>query len=69
MVPSGPVPWDRLLSWVLPLAACFVLLTRTATGLEAIKTWLQWSLGPRLLLLRLCFPSAPAGWGTETAWP
>lgn len=66
MLPSSPAPWDKLWSQVLPLAACFVLLTRTATGLEAIETWLQRSPGSKLLSLGLCFPSAPAGWGTET---
>lgn len=56
VVPSSPVPGDRLWSRVLPLAACFVLLMRTATGLEAIEKWLQRSPGPKPLLPRLCSP-------------
>lgn len=56
VVPSSPVPGDRLWSRVLPLAACFVLLMRTATGLEAIEKWLQRSPGPKPLSPRLCSP-------------
>lgn len=69
MLPSSPVPCDRLCPQVPPLAACFVMLTRTVTGLEAIERWPQRSPGcchcrPVSLLPQLAGGQRPPGHGT-----